>query len=86
MLAHVLGSKFIDHLPFYRQSQMYKRQGLHIPESTIGGWFNAGCNLLKFLYDSQKNIIQSSDYLMADESRFCSITVKPVAGKVQMNF
>ncbi len=80
MLAHVLGSKFIDHLPFYRQSQMYKRQGLHIPESTIGGWFNAGCNLLKFLYDSQKTIVQSSNYLMADETPIPVLTAdKPGA-------
>jgi transposase len=80
MLAHVIGSKFIDHLPFYRQSQMYKRQGLHIPESTIGGWFNAGCKLLKFLYDSQKTIVQSSDYLMADETPIPVLTTdKPGA-------
>lgn len=80
MLAHVLGSKFIDHLPFYRQSQMYKRQGLHIPESTIGGWFNASCKLLKFLYDSQKTIVQSSDYLMADETPIPVLTTdKPGA-------
>jgi len=46
MLSHILISKFVDHLPFYRQVQIFKRQDLNIAESTIGGWFSATCNLL----------------------------------------
>ena len=68
MLAHILVSKFVDHLPFYRQVQIFKRQDLHIPESTIGGWFNASCKLLEPLYETLKNKIFSCDYLMADET------------------
>ncbi len=68
MIAHVLVNKFVDHLPFYRQAQIFKRQGLNIPESTIGGWFSAGCNLLGFVYQAQKTKILASDYLMADET------------------
>ena len=36
MLAYISVSKFIDHLPFYRQIQMFKRQGLKLSPSTIG--------------------------------------------------
>jgi len=68
MLSHILISKFVDHLPFYRQVQMFKRQDLNIAESTIGGWFSATCNLLSPLYDALKNKVLSSDYLMADET------------------
>jgi len=68
MLAHLLVSKFVDHLPFYRQVQIFKRQNFNIAESTIGGWFNAGCSLLLPLYESLKVKILSSDYLMADET------------------
>ena len=68
MLAHILVSKFVDHLPFYRQVQIFKRQDLAIAESTIGGWFNAGCNLLFPLYESLKTRVLSCDYLMADET------------------
>jgi transposase len=68
MLAHLLVSKFVDHLPFYRQVQILKRQDLNIAESTIGGWFNAGCDLLTPLYDALKVKLLSSDYLMADET------------------
>lgn len=68
MLSHILISKFVDHLPFYRQVQIFKRQDLNIAESTIGGWFSATCNLLAPLYDTLKNKVCSSDYLMADET------------------
>lgn len=68
MIAHLLVSKFVDHLPFYRQSQIFKRQGLHLAESTLGGWFNAGCTLIEHLYRSLLFKILLSDYLMADET------------------
>ena len=68
MLAHITISKFVDHLPFYRQVQMFKRQKLDIPESTIGGWFAATCNLLEPLYEALKNRIFSGNYLQADET------------------
>lgn len=68
MLSHILVSKFVDHLPFYRQVQIFKRQDLNIAESTIGGWFNASCNLLDPLYESLKVKLLSCDYLMADET------------------
>jgi len=68
MIAHLLVSKFTDHQPFYRQVQIFKRQGLEIAESTINGWFNAGCDLLQPLYEVLKKQVLSSDYLMADET------------------
>lgn len=74
MLAHVLVNKFVDHLPFYRQSQIFKRQGLYIPESTIGGWFSASCNLLRFAYEVLVAKILLSNYLMADETPIAVLT------------
>ena len=68
LLAHILISKFVDHLPFYRQVQIFKRQDVTIAESTITGWFNASCNLLEPLYQALKNKITATDYLMADET------------------
>jgi hypothetical protein len=41
---------------------------LNIAESTVGGWFNAGCDLLFPLYESLKAKVLSCDYLMADET------------------
>ena len=68
MIAYLMVSKFADHLPFYRLSQIFKRQGLHLAESTIGGWFNAGCTLIEHLYRTLLLKIMLSDYLMADET------------------
>ena len=69
MLAQIAVSKFIDHLPFYRQIQIFKRQRLNISPSTIGGWFNATCTLLEPLYDTlERHVLHNSEYLQADES------------------
>lgn len=68
ILAHILVSKFTDHLPFYRQKQMFKRQGVVIAESTLNGWFNATVALLRPLYETLKKQVLSAGYLMADET------------------
>lgn len=68
LLAHLLVSKFVDHLPFYRQVQQFKREGVEIAESTIGGWFTVSCKLLSPLYDTLAKELQHTSYLMADET------------------
>jgi transposase len=68
LLAHLLISKFIDHLPFYRQVQQFKRADIDIAESTISGWFSASCRLLEPLYETLVKKTQQSSYLMADET------------------
>jgi transposase len=42
LLAHVLVSKFDDHLPLYRQHEIFERMGADIPESTLVGWVSTG--------------------------------------------
>ena len=74
VLAHLLTSKFVDHLPFYRQVQQFKRQDITIAESTISGWFTASCRLLAPLYDILVRKIQQSNYLMADETPISVLT------------
>lgn len=68
LLAYIVVSKFVDHLPYYRQIQMFKRQGLVLSDSTINGWFNASARLLTPLYDTLEKQLLKSDYLQADES------------------
>jgi transposase len=68
LLAHLLISKFSDHLPFYRQVQIFKRQGVNLAESTISGWFTAASRLIEPLYETLKTKVISTDYLMADET------------------
>ena len=68
LLSHIIISKFVDHLPFYRQVQQFKRQGVTIAESTISGWFNGVGDLLEPLYEKLKERILECDYLQTDET------------------
>jgi len=68
LLAYIMVSKFVDHLPYYRQIQIFKRFGLVLSDSTINGWFNATAKLLEALYNVLQEELLKSDYLQADES------------------
>ncbi len=68
LLAHIQVSKWVDHLPYYRQIQIFKRSEVRLNKSTLNGWFNASCNLLEPLYQSLVKAVQSQAYLQADES------------------
>jgi transposase len=68
LITHITISKFVDHLPFYRQVQMFQRMDATIAESTINDWFKGGCEVLFPLYEELKKQIVQKDYLMADET------------------
>jgi transposase len=44
-VAHVLVSKYADHLPLYRQAQIYARQGVTLDRSTLADWVRATLRL-----------------------------------------
>jgi transposase len=46
-VAHVLVSKYADHLPLYRQAQIYARQGVHLDRSTLADWVGKAAFLLE---------------------------------------
>ena len=69
LLSHLIVSKFIDHLPFYRQIQIFKREfDWNVSASTINDWFVACCTLIEPLYEELKRQVLSSGYLQVDES------------------
>lgn len=68
LLSHVLISKYCDHLPLYRQSQMFARQGVELERSTLAGWVGGACWWLDALHDSLGKAIFGSDYLFADDT------------------
>ena len=68
LLAFLLVSKFADHLPFYRQVQIFKREGIKIAESTITGWFSHVCRLLEPLYAHMLAQLKETEYIQADET------------------
>lgn len=69
MVAYILTSKFVDHLPYFRVSKIIKRQNLHIPDSTLGGWGNLSAEKwIVPVYNVLRRIIVQTDYLAADET------------------
>ena len=68
LLTQLMISKYVDHLPFYRQVQMFKRLGVELSESTISGWFRGTGELLEPLYQELIRQMLDTDYLMADET------------------
>ena len=68
LLAHVLISKYCDHLPLYRQSRIFARQGVDLERSTLAGWVGGACWWLEALYDRLSAAVLSSDQLFADDT------------------
>jgi transposase len=69
LLAHLMVAKYVDHLPFYRQIEQFKRQhGWIVHKTTINDWFAACCSLLDPLYEALEKQVMHTDYVQADES------------------
>jgi transposase len=68
LLAHVLVSKFADHLPLYRQSEIYARQGVEIERSTLAGWVGGASELLSPLVDAIQKHVLAGSKLHADDT------------------
>jgi transposase len=52
LLAHVLVSKFADHLPLHRQEKIFRREGSHLPRSTLCGFVQGSVVLLSRVVDA----------------------------------
>lgn len=68
LLAELLVSKYMDHLPFHRQLDIFKRQNVHISASTVNDWFFSAVSLLSPLYEKLRCLILKSNYIGVDES------------------
>jgi transposase len=68
LLAHVLVSKYGDHLPLYRQCQIYSRQGIDLDRSTLANWVGRSCWWLKPLQDRLLAVILASTKIFADDT------------------
>ncbi|WP_413061440.1 IS66 family transposase (plasmid) [Sphingomonas carotinifaciens] len=68
LLAHVVVSKFADHLPLYRQSQIYAREGVELSRSTLADWLGQVSWLLQPLVDRIATHVMASPKLHADDT------------------
>lgn len=68
LLAHVLVSKYSDHLPLYRQSQIFAREGVDLDRSTLADWVGRSTSLLEPLADAIGRLARQGEVLFADDT------------------
>ncbi|HEY6371226.1 MAG TPA: IS66 family transposase [Candidatus Sulfotelmatobacter sp.] len=68
LLAHVLVSKYCDHLPLYRQSEMYARQDVELERSTLADWVGGSSELLDPLVEALRRYVTDASKLHADDT------------------
>lgn len=68
LMAQIVVSKFGDHLPLYRQEDIWMRHGLHIARSTLCDWVSAAAELFRPLYELQRQLTIQSWALWTDDT------------------
>jgi len=89
LLAHVLISKYADHLPLYRQSLIYQRSGVYLSDSTLADWVGRCGVQLGFLVNRLRQMILTQPILHADETPIKVLNgygVKDVKGKLKQGY
>jgi len=81
LVAHTLISRFVDHLPYYRQETINARSGVHTPRSTLASLSGQAGASLEPLFDVHKRFILSCPVLHADETPVSLLD--PGAGKTR---
>jgi transposase len=67
LLAHVLVGKYCDHLPLYRQSEIYAREGIELDRSTLAGWVGGASRALEPLVDAMRKYVLEAMKIHADD-------------------
>jgi transposase len=67
LLAHVLVAKYSDHLPLYRQSEIYERDGVGLERSTLADWVGGASRTLEPLVDALRQYVLNARKLHADD-------------------
>ena len=83
-VAHVIVSKFADHLHLYRQAQIYSRQGIDLDRSTLASWVGRAAHALEPVYQALMANLKTSTKLFMDETT--APVQDPGAGKTKKGF
>jgi len=67
LLAHVLVSKYGDHLPLYRQSDIYERDGVDLPRSTLANWVGGAARTLEPVMEVLRRYVLDAGKLHGDD-------------------
>jgi transposase len=69
LLAHILVGKYCDHLPLYRQEQIYRqRHGVHLPRQSLTRWVELAAQWLKPIYEQIRTGVLGGGYVQVDET------------------
>jgi transposase len=69
LLAHILISKYCDHLPLYRQEQIFaQRHGVHLPRQTMVRWVELVAGWLRPIYQQMRTGVMAGGYVQIDET------------------
>lgn len=81
LLAHVLVAKYCDHIPLYRQSDMYARDGVELARATLADWVGESARLLAPLVQAVGRHVLGAEKLHADDTPVPMLA--PGQGKTQ---
>ena len=84
LMAHVAVAKYADHLPLYRQSQIYARAGIDLDRSTLASWCGVTAFNIKPVVDRMLIHIKTARHLFMDETR--APVLDPGAGKTKTGY
>jgi transposase len=85
LLANIAVSRFVDHLPFYRQEQIFKtRHGVHIPRQNMVRWMEMVADRLEPIYKTISAQVLGGDYIQMDETPIRYLD--PGNGKTQIGY
>ena len=89
LLAHILISKYADHLPLYRQSLIYQRSGVYLSDSTLADWVGRCGVQLRFLVNRLIKLMLIQPIVHADETPVKILNaygIKDVKGKLKQGY
>ena len=89
LLAHILISKYADHLPLYRQSLIYQRSGVYLSDSTLADWVGRCGVQLGFLVNRLIKLILTQPIVHADETPVKILNTygtKDIKGKLKQGY
>ena len=81
LVAHTRVSRFVDHIPYYRQETINAGAGVHTPRSTLAAWPGAGGAELQPLFDAHREFVLAAQVLHADDTPVNMLD--PGAGKTK---
>lgn len=68
LLSQVVVSKYADHLPLYRQSEIFRRQGVELSRSTLCGWVGESVELLRPIVKAMRGDVLESKVVQTDDT------------------